>query len=97
MIGAEQGANGAPAPGNDDAAMGAPPEAPPSGTATESPTLTTAPASANSNSTSGLMALSDDDSVEPATYGIVSPSNSSHSLALGFKQEPIMETDPRYA
>lgn len=52
----------------------------------------------NSNSNSGLMALSDEDSLEPATsYGMVNSNSSQHSLSMGFKQEPLMDTDPRYA
>ncbi len=53
--------------------------------------------SSNSNS-AGLMALSDEDSVEPNTsYGMVNSNSSQHSLSLSFKQEPLMDTDPRYA
>jgi hypothetical protein len=55
------------------------------------------PSQNQSSSSSGLMALSDEDSVDPSSY-VVSPPSGSHSLApMGFKQEPLLETDPRYA
>lgn len=44
------------------------------------------------------MALSDDDSVEPATYGMVNQTNNGNpALSMGFKQEPLMDTDAHYA
>lgn len=97
LIGAEQGnANAPAAPVDTDTPMAS---SPPEGSGGEGNTsaLTGAAAPPNNNST-GLMALSDEDSVEPQTYGMVTTTNnSSHSIPLGFKQEPLMDTDPRYA
>lgn len=107
LIGAEQGgANAGTGTTSEDATMGSATDvsqgtgggAPGGGGDGSSTSLQ--PGGRSSNSNSGLMGLSDEDSVEPATsYGMVNsnPNSSQHSLSLGFKQEPLMDTDPRYA
>lgn len=49
----------------------------------------------SSSSNSGLMTLSDEDSIDPSY--VVSPTSAASHLAMGFKQEPLLEPDPRFA